>query len=348
MRTKRTPYKRILSIDGGGIRGLIPALILLEIEKRTDKPIHELFDLIVGTSTGGILAIGLTMSGGPLSAKQLVSLYRDKGRKIFDRSLWKFVSSFGGISEERYSEDPLEKILQKLMGNTELKDTLCDIIITSYDIERREPYLFKSSKAENAGRNHLLRDVARATSAAPTYFEPLLLDDKRWPQEKKRRVLIDGGVFANNPTMIALSEALASGAKREEILLCSLGTGRHNRPIPYEEAKDWGMMGWMRPVLSVMMDGMSDSAHYHAEQVLSGRQQVSGTAQQRYFRFDTPLTDALDDLDNTTRTNINGLERMANEIMQNKNAELASLIQQLRPNRGPVRMARKARGKGGK
>ena len=332
MPAKRTTYKKILSIDGGGIRGLIPALILQEIETRTGKPSYKLFDLIVGTSTGGILAIGLTKPGkAALSAKELVSLYRNQGDEIFTRSLWKYASSVGGVFDERYNAGSLQAILQERFGETELKATRRDIIITSYDIEKRKPYLFKSSKARiHAKRNHLLRDVARATSAAPTYFEPLLMDNKRWPREEKRRVLIDGGVFANNPTMIALSEALASGTTREEIVLCSLGTGRHTRPITYDEAKDWGMMGWLSPVLSVMMDGMSDSAHYHAKQLLPDRQPTDGPAQQRYFRFDISLTDALDDLDNTTKTNINGLESMAKKIIKKNAAELTSLIQQLK------------------
>ena len=331
MPAKRTTYKKILSIDGGGIRGLIPALILQEIETQTGKPIYKLFDLIVGTSTGGILAIGLTKPVNVFSAKELVSLYRNQGGEIFTRSLWKYASSVGGVFDERYNEDSLEEILQERFGETELKATRRDIIITSYDIEKRKPYLFKSSKARiHAKRNHLLRDVARGTSAAPTYFEPLLMDNKRWRREEKRRVLIDGGVFANNPTMIALSEALASGTTREEIVLCSLGTGRHTRPITYDEAKDWGMMGWLSPVLSVMMDGMSDSAHYHAKQLLPDRQSTDGPAQQRYFRFDISLTDALDDLDNTTKTNINGLESMAKKIIKKNAAELTSLIQQLK------------------
>ena len=181
---QRNHLQKILSIDGGGIRGLIPALILQEIETQTGKPIYKLFDLIVGTSTGGILAIGLTKPGNVFSAKELVSLYRNQGGEIFTRSLWKYASSVGGVFDERYNEDSLEEILKERFGETELKATRRDIIITSYDIEKRKPYLFKSSKAKNPGRNHLLRDVARATSAAPTYFEPLLMDNKRWPQKR--------------------------------------------------------------------------------------------------------------------------------------------------------------------
>lgn len=147
MPTKRRPYQKILSIDGGGIRWLIPALILQEIEHRTDRPIHTLFDLIVGTSTGGILAIGLTKPGKPLSAEALVALYRDEGNTIFDRSLLKRVRSLDGIADERYHEGPLEQILMRLFRAAQLKNTRCDLIITAYDIEQRTPYLFKSHQA---------------------------------------------------------------------------------------------------------------------------------------------------------------------------------------------------------
>ena len=176
-----------------------------------------------------------------------------------------------------------------------MKDTAPDIVVTSYDIEARKPYLFKTRWARERcnERNHLLRHVARATSAAPTYFEPFLLDNSKWEGENCRSVLVDGGVFANNPSMIALSEALSSGANREEILLCSIGTGTNTRKIPYEEAKDWGVAGWAIPVLSVMMDGMSDSADYHVQQLLYGK---NSNNEQRYFRFDIRLEEALDDL----------------------------------------------------
>ncbi len=325
-------YKTILSLDGGGIRGLISAKILAEIEELSGRPIHQLFDLIVGTSTGGILAAGLARprSGraGPVPARELVELYSKRGREIFSRSFWKGITSLGGYSDEKYDAVPLENILRKMLRNTELKDTVADIVVTSYDIERRKPYLFKTRKAraKQLGRNHLLRHVARATSAAPTYFEPFLLDKSQWDGEKKRRVLIDGGMFANNPTMIALSEAQYSGADMKDIVLCSVGTGMHDRKIPYEEAKDWGPVGWVKPAISVMMDGMSDSADYHAQLLLPG----SKSSRQRYFRFDICLgDDALDDLDAADGANVNALLRKADEIIQKQRKELRRLVKLL-------------------
>ena len=319
-------YKTILSLDGGGIRGLISARILHEIEERTGKGIHELFDLIVGTSTGGILAIGLTHPGGPHTAKEMLELYRERGQEIFSRSLWKRATSVQGLSDERYDAEPLEEILEEMLHDAELKATRTDIVITSYNIEKRKPYFFKTTKARKySERNHLLRHVGRATSAAPTYFEPLLLDRKQWNQEYQRRVLIDGGVFANNPSMIALSEALASGTDRNEILLCSVGTGTNNRKIHYKEAKDWGMIGWVEPVLAIMMDGMSDSAHYLGKKVLPP---VAG--QQRYFRYDGPLIKGSDDLDDTTRDNIDKLIALSDEIISTETQTLDNMVSQLK------------------
>lgn len=329
--TDKAGYKTILSLDGGGIRGLIPARILREIERRAAKPISGLFDLIVGTSTGGILAVGLARgrkadNEDPCTAEDLAKIYSDRGGEIFSRSFWKGVTNLGGLSDEKYDAEPLEEILEEILGDAELKDTAPDIIVTSYDIERREPYLFKTSKAreEEDGRNHLLRHVARATSAAPTYFEAFLLDNTQWEGEKNnRRALVDGGVFANNPSTIALSEALSSGTGLNDILLCSLGTGLHDREIPYDDAKDWGPLGWARPAISVMMDGMSDSADYHARQLLADS---TNPENQQYFRFDVRLEDALDDLDAAHRANLIALSRESDKIMKKQDKELARLI----------------------
>ena len=319
-------YRTILSLDGGGIRGVIAAKLLVEIEKLTGKQIHQLFDLIVGTSTGGILSVGLTKGDNPLTAADMLKLYADRGDEIFSRSLWKRATSVQGFTDERYDQGPLESILTELLGDSELKNTHPDIVVTSYDIERRKPYYFKTSKAgdANGDRNHLLRHVARATSAAPTYFEPLLLDDSQWSGEQGSRALIDGGVFANNPSMIALSEALFSGTKMNGILLCSIGTGTNNRKISYSDAKDWGMLGWIEPVLSVMMDGMSDSANYLAQRLLPPVRR-----QQRYFRFDKELKGANDDMDDTTERNINGLIALADNVIVEKHSELKRLAGQL-------------------
>ena len=335
--SNKKTYTKILSLDGGGIRGIITARILQEIENRTKKRIHELFDLIAGTSTGGILAAGLAgtppRKNLPYTAKEMVDFYRTKGRRIFHPKNSSHVPPSGSGEEwsgATYSSKPLEEVLKKLLGDAKLKDTKLDIIATSYDIEARKPYLFKTSLARGKKQdhhNHLLRDVARATSAAPTYFTPLLLDDEQW---EERRALIDGAVFALNPSIIALTEALSSGAKMEEILLCAVGTGMNNDEILYDDAKKWELWDWAKSLVDIVMDGTSDSAHHLARQLLpSSKSDDKQKPEQRYFRFDIELEHASDNLDDANKTNIENLLREADRIIAKQGTELGRLVKAL-------------------
>src|SRR3712207_3062225 len=146
------PFK-VLSIDGGGIRGIIPAMILAEIEDRTGGSIAEMFDLIAGTSTGGILALGLTMPGDGgkprYRAEDLISLYEKEGHRIFSRPAGHRVDSLEGISEERYPSDGIEQVLAEYFEGVRLKDALTRILVTSYEIQLRIPFFFRSEKAKD-------------------------------------------------------------------------------------------------------------------------------------------------------------------------------------------------------
>jgi uncharacterized protein len=300
----------VLSIDGGGIRGIVPALVLAEFERRTGKPAAELFDLIAGTSTGGILACALAKPEA-LSAERLVDLYEQEGPNIFDRTVWQRIHSVGGLIDEKYDDEGLEEALGRYLGDARLRDTVTDVLIPSYDTERRRPEFFKSAKArEDPSRDFALRAVARATSSAPTYFEPALIGD---------RPLIDGGVFAVNPGMCAVAEVLRyqPGA---EIALISLGTGQLTRPFPYAKVKEWGLIEWARPLIDVVFDGASDVVDYQLTQLLG---------EERFFRFQTELTTASDDLDDATEPNLRALrltgERLISERERDLNQALAAL-----------------------
>lgn len=262
--------KKILSIDGGGIRGIIPAVILDEIEKRKGKPIAELFDLIAGTSTGGILAVCLTKPGPDkkpeYSALDIVNLYKKEGSKIFNKSFWKSVMSMGNLVDEKYSQKGIEEVLHTYLGDTKLAECLTEVIITSYETERRFPFFFKSRKAKTEPTyNYLLKEVARSTSAAPTYFEPSKV---RAEPPVDYYSLIDGGVYANNPAMCGYVEAIKIFPDEKDFLFVSLGTGELTRRIAYDDAKDWGLAEWARPLLNVVFDGVSDSVNYQLIQLL--------------------------------------------------------------------------------
>lgn len=309
---------KILSIDGGGIRGVIPALVLTEIEKRTKTPISKLFDLIAGTSTGGIIALGLTKpneQGEPeYEAEQIVDLYAEHGKRIFSRSIWHRVRAVGSLLEEKYPAEDVEEVLDEYFGETRLQDALTNVLVTAYEIERRSPWFFRSSRAaSNPGEfDFPMKKVARATSAAPTYFEPLKLEVEGavdyW-------ALVDGGVFANNPTVCGLVEAKVEH-KRDDVLVVSLGTGELTRRIAYDEAKEWGLVGWARPILDVVFDGVSDTVDFQA-------QQLCGVG--RYYRLQATLDIGNDDLDDASATNIHALRLLAQRVIEDRRDELEEL-----------------------
>ena len=287
---------RILSIDGGGIRGIIPARLLQRIEEATGNRARDLFHLIAGTSTGGIIGCGLLKGQ---SAAEMAELYAKNGGDIFHRSLWNKVTTIDGLSNPDYDAHPLEQVLARELEDTWLSQVVgAELLVPSYAIQLphalpgdglgvlypRAPYFFKSWKARGLDLDNgqtaeqcdfLLRDIARATSAAPTYFPPALITNQKGEQFG----MIDGGVFANNPAMTAMVASYKLYPDATEFMVVSLGTGSLERPIPYNEAKNWGLVHWARPILNVLMDGNADTTSYE----LNHLPHVS------HYRFDISL-----------------------------------------------------------
>jgi patatin-like phospholipase/acyl hydrolase len=320
--------QKVLSIDGGGIRGIIPAMVLAEIERRTGKRMAEMFDLVAGTSTGGILALGLTkpgQDGGPeYSAKRLIELYETEGKKIFYLPVWHRIHSAGGVTEEKYPAKGIEEVARKYFGDVHLAEALTEVLVTAYEIEGRTPWFFKRRHARGQSRdgdNFLMREVARATSAAPTYFEPFLVEGG--PHDGC--ALIDGGVHSNNPAMCAYVEARKIHPEEDDFLVVSLGTGELTRPLPYEEVAGWGLALWAQPILNVVFDGVADTVDYQLRELLSTEE---GDAR-RYYRFQTVLDIGKDDMDDASATNIQALKTKAKEIISENDAALEALCAQL-------------------
>ncbi len=318
---------RILSIDGGGMRGIIPAMVLQEIERRTGRRIFELFDLIAGTSTGGLLALAITKprhnGGNQYSARDLVNLYEQNGRRIFTRSVWNQIRAIGNVIEEKYPSKPLEDVLYEYFDDAMLSQALTSVLVTGYEIEERRPFFFKSHNARRkpVEDDCLTRDAARATSAAPTYFEPALVK-----VGSKTQAIVDGGVFANNPAMCALVEAGCKfGQHPDDVFMVSLGTGELTRPLPHSEVKGWGLIQWAQPILNVVFDGVSDTVNYQLDAILN-RNATSG---QRYYRFQTTLYIGKDDLDDASSTNLYALKHLATEMMNNRNNDIDSVCEAL-------------------
>jgi patatin-like phospholipase/acyl hydrolase len=318
---------RILSIDGGGIRGIIPALILTEIEHRAKRPISDLFDFIAGTSTGGIIALGLVAPSGDgkpkYRAKDLVTLYEEDGEKIFSRSVWHRIRAVGNIAEEKYPSDGIERALAERFGNAWLSETIKPVLVTAYDLELREPHFFKTDRAlKDPRRDFYLAEIARATSAAPTYFEPARIQSRA---QDDPVALVDGGVFANNPAACALVEALCDhGARDNDIVFLSLGTGELTRPIMYEDAKGWGLARWAQPILSVVFDGVSDTVSYQVASLLGA---TSGKGS--YLRIQAPLHEGNDDMDDAGPTNIRVLKLLGKQLISQYDQDIDDMLERL-------------------
>jgi uncharacterized protein len=299
---------RVLSIDGGGIRGLIPALVLTELERRAGRPIFQLFDLIAGTSTGGILACALC-APEPLPAQELVSLYEDEGPNIFDRDVFQRIRSGEGLLDEKYDSNELDRALERFLGDKRLAEARPDLIVPAYNLTDPGAYFFKTRKAleDPDNEDFPLSVVARATAAAPTYFEPL---------EVNGSALVDGGVFAVNPAMSAFAEVMRF-QPTADVLLLSLGTGERTRKRAYDEVKDWGLVEWARPILDVVFDGMSDAVDYQLQHALEDG---------RYWRLQVELDRASDDLDDAGEGNLRLLRQHAEDLIERRSDDLDEIV----------------------
>lgn len=289
----------VLSIDGGGIRGIIPAMILKEIEEKSGNPSCYIFDLISGTSTGGIIALGISK---PVyyKAEHMVDLYKDQGSRIFHRSWKQKIKSTFGLTSSKYNHRAIESILCQYFNDAPLKSSSTKTVVTGYDIKNRSPIYF-SSWGDN--KDISMHKAARATSAAPTYFEPTIVGDIS---------VIDGGIFCNNPALLAYTKAKKFWPN-EEIFVLSLGTGEQVRSIDHNEAKDWGPAKWAAPAIDCALDGQSDDVHNRLLE-------LCGT--KNYLRIQTELTIANDEMDDASPDNVKKLIEEANKLIVSKKEEL--------------------------
>jgi patatin-like phospholipase/acyl hydrolase len=326
------PSRRVpvvaLSIDGGGIRGLIPAHLFTQIEFKTGYKMWQLADLIAGTSTGGILALGLstmdeTEQDACFAAHDLLHMYREQGDIVFTPKPF----SLGSLARAKYKERPFYQLLSSYFKDSTLSKSMTDVVVTSFDIGRKKPKFFKSyAGAKDPHHDFFRRDVARATSAAPTYFKPAKIFSL--PDQYNDRLgidAIDGGMCANNPALCAFSEALYLYPDATDIIIASFGTGHATVPLRYHDAKKMGAVGWGMQIANITIDGPADVVDYQMNQI---SKTFSGRVQ--YFRFQTELQKANAAMDNVSADNLTTLEHRAEEIARTpKFNEFIQLLQSL-------------------
>ncbi len=252
----------ILALDGGGARGIYSALMLAKIEEAACAPVRDSFDLIAGTSAGAISA-GAAAIGVPMS--QIVDLFETESERIF-RKRW--FRRFGYV-QSKYSRDHLKSVVENIAGGVKLGDIETPLMITGSDISTGGVYVFKSAYLGDMGYPYvrdgdtLLSEAILASCAAPSYFDPARVGDS---------LVADGGLWANNPSIIALAEALSKfRAEIERVHILSIGTGRSTKF--YSQSKNWGLFtGWgLQKLVSYFFSLQSQASTNMSKLILEDR-----------------------------------------------------------------------------
>ena len=330
--------KSILALDGGGIRGIIPAMILVALEEKLQKKtmdpnarIASYFDFIAGTSSGGILTSILLYpeEGNPahpkFSARDALNLFVNHGTEIFHTSKWRrFLGGFGLVSE-LYSSVALSNILDKYFQNARLSHLIKPCIITAYNIELRKNHFFRQQKAITHGeaRDFYLKDVCKATSAAPTFFpvaEIYSISNTRYP-------LIDGGVFAQNPSICGLLEVLKAfnSTQINDVFMVSLGTGVSKTAYNYEHFKKKLAIQIGPALVDIMTSASSESTEFFIKQLFR-----NNGKEQNYVRMEPANLSSINaSLDAASPNNIQKLISLSDKLISEHEETLDYIIEHL-------------------
>lgn len=274
---------RILSLDGGGIKGTFTAAVLTELERMTGKPVADYFDLITGTSTGGIIAIALGMN---ISAQELLTFYERKGPEIFPllglpRGA---IRTFRWWSyRPKFAPGPLRSAIESVIGNRRLGESKYRLVIPSYNAINGSVYLFKTAHHERFKQDYKDSAVtaALATSAAPTYFPSY--------RSESGLAFIDGGVWANTPVMVGIVEALGVlGHPLDDIEVLSIGTTDEPACVA-DTQRDGGIATWNKDLLALPLQAQTAGTLAQARILLRDRfVRVDATTRPGRFTLDDP------------------------------------------------------------
>lgn len=313
-----------MSIDGGGIRGILPATILDECERHflNGQTAGSYFDMIAGTSTGGIIALGLSRG---MSAREILELYLENGGKIFPTQphtvktpWWKRVARIAKDAQSvRYDPDALQRMLEQSFGRQVYGDAERRLVIPTFDARTKVNVLKTPHHPDfQSDWQHKMVDVARATSAAPTYFPPHRIGTQ---------IYADGGIWANNPVMLALVDAMTCyKLDRHKVRILSLGCGSGEIRMTEQQIERGGQWDW-RTLTSVAMELSSQNADGQAG-LLIGREQMC--------RLDDPNQVHPIALDDFVAAK-NSLPDVGRRLFKENKEELRTFFDQVRPSFKP-------------
>lgn len=255
--------RKILVIDGGGVKGVFPAAFLKNIEENIDGPIYEYFDLIVGTSTGGIIALGLGLG---LSADEMLSFYKKYSKSIFGGNI--ILKIIRNIFHSKYNSDVLKLSLEEIFSNKKLGESHTRLVIPSLNLDTTEVYIYKTAHHKHLSNDYKSKvlDVALATSAAPTFFPTHILPSGT--------PLVDGGMWANNPIGMAIVEAIGILKwSSSDIKVLSLGCTTKPLDTGGSNSLSLGKLYWATRITELFLHAQN-SASMGTAAVLTSHEQI--------------------------------------------------------------------------
>lgn len=320
---------KILSVDGGGMRGIIPGMVLTEIERKTGKPISELFDLLSGTSIGAVYALGLSIpdeNGKPKwKAEDMANTFIKHGEQTFHRTLWEKIKTGNSVIDRKYSSENSKAVFMKYTGDTKLKDGLTELLIPSYDLETGLPFFFKRSEArKNHFHDFTMLQALMATTAAPVFFEPYKIEPTGDPL-LKHYAFIDGGIVANNPAMCAYVEAKTLFPDADEFMIVSLGTGELGAKILYEKMRGWGAIQWLPKIFPLIFLGQDDVVDHQMNTLLN----TSGDKLNHYYRVQIRLQDQEGKFDKKDFLSTHSLQILGENLVEDFSHEIEEICSKL-------------------
>ncbi|XP_072980029.1 patatin-like protein 2 [Typha angustifolia] len=338
----------VLSIDGGGIRGLIPATILAFLEEKLQEidgenaRIADYFDVIAGTSTGGLVTAMLTApddNNRPLfDANGIKEFYKEHGPKIFPQKgcgvLNNPLTLIAAVTGPKYDGKYLHSKIRSLLNDMKLSQTLTNVVIPTFDVKSLQPVIFSTFETTDVpAKDALLSDICISTSAAPTYLPAhyFKTEDDESEDHFRHFNLIDGGVAANNPTLVAMTQVTKEILKHNpdflrigptdygQFLVISLGTGSAKQAGQYsaQEAAKWGVLGWlynngMTPLVDIFSQATADMVDIHASVLFQALH-----CEKNYLRIqDDSLEGDAASVDVTTRSNMEKLIEIGENLLQ--------------------------------
>ncbi|MGN6671291.1 MAG: patatin-like phospholipase family protein, partial [Candidatus Nucleicultricaceae bacterium] len=321
----------IFTIDGGGTRGILPAVMLDALQKKVGQELTPLVHMWGGTSVGGIEALMLNKPSAndptkpAFSPQDLINLMPQEGDRIFPKSLYNSVTSLWGLWSPLYPSTGIEDVADDYFGNTYLSESLSNVIVAGFDVTRNVPVFFKSASAKNKDdSDFMMKDVARFTSSAQTYFPVASI------QSKTGRVVsgIDGGNVCNNITMSAIVEARKKFPDATDWLVVNFGTGRVVKTVDYDTIQNKGALYWVLPTINITMDGVSSVVDYQLNELLPPVEMGDGYYKRRYYRFQPVIPESLSALDSVE--NLSALRMIAETFVQEHDAEFDAIAEELR------------------